>query len=359
MAKSVIEAVDLFCGVGGLSYGLKQAGIEIRGGFDIDPECQYPYEQNIGATFFRKDVGQVKCDEIVRLYSPSSLRLLAGCAPCQPFSNYSNGREYKSDPKWPLLYQFARLIRELKPELITMENVPNVIKHKVYDDFVDTLKQAGYFVWAEAVKCQEYGLPQTRTRHVLLASRLAPITLIPPTHFGIPRTVEEMIAHLPPIEAGETHADDPLHKAAGMTSLNLERIKASKQSGTWRDWPKELVAACHNKKSGKTYPGVYGRMNWKAPSPTMTTQCYGFGNGRFGHPEQHRAISLREAAILQSFPENYVFTAPNVPISFTAVGRMIGNAVPPRLGEIIGLSLLAHVDEHATETCQDDRLDAA
>lgn len=359
MANSVIEAVDLFCGVGGLSYGLKQAGIDVRGGFDVDVACRHPYEQNIGATFFRNDVGQVKRDDISRLYSPTSVRLLAGCAPCQPFSSYSNGRKSKTDPKWPLLYQFARLIRELKPELITMENVPNVVKHKVYDDFVETLRQAGYFVWAETVKCQDYGLPQTRTRHVLLASLLAPIFLIPPTHKGMQRTVREMIAHLPPIAAGETHADDPLHKAAGMLPLNLERIKASKQGGTWRDWPKELVAACHNKQSGKTYPGVYGRMSWEAPSPTMTTQCYGFGNGRFGHPEQDRAISLREAAILQSFPENYTFTDPKAPISFTAVGRMIGNAVPPRLGEIIGLSLLAHVDEHAVEVRQDDRLDAA
>lgn len=355
----MIEAVDLFCGVGGLSYGLKLAGIKVRGGFDVERACRHPYEQNIGATFFRNDVGQVKSEDIAQLYSQTGVRLLAGCAPCQPFSSYSNGRQSSTDPKWPLLYQFARLIRELKPELITMENVPNVVKHKVYDDFIETLKITGYSVWAETVKCQDYGLPQTRTRHVLLASLLAPISLIPPTHKGKERTVKEMISHLPPIEAGETHAHDPLHKAAGMSPLNLERIKASAQGGTWRDWPKELVADCHNKQSGKTYPGVYGRMSWDAPSPTMTTQCYGFGNGRFGHPNQNRAISLREAAILQSFPENYAFMEPKEPISFTAVGRMIGNAVPPRLGEIIGLSLLAHVEQNPPEKCLGDRLDAA
>ncbi|THF61407.1 DNA cytosine methyltransferase [Pseudothauera nasutitermitis] len=359
MANTAIEAVDLFCGVGGLSYGLQQAGIVVRGGFDVDTACSHPYERNLGAKFFEKDVGAVEPKEVERLYSPDAVRLLAGCAPCQPFSNYSNGRESKTDPKWPLLYRFARLIRKLEPELVTMENVPNVVKHKVYHDFVQTLESKGYKVWAGTVKCQEYGLPQTRTRHVLLASKLGPISLIGPTHAGALRTVQDAIGHLPPISAGETHGNDPLHKAAGLSPLNLSRIRASRPGGTWRDWPEELVAKCHKKESGSTYPGVYGRMEWNAPSPTMTTQCHGFGNGRFGHPEQDRAISLREAALLQSFPEDYVFTRPDEPVSLTAVGRMIGNAVPPRLGEIIGQSLLEHVKALSSETTPDARRNAA
>lgn len=345
----VIEAVDLFCGVGGLSYGLQTAGIKIRGGYDIDAACQYPYEHNIGATFFHKSVADVSSKDIEKRYRLGGVRLLAGCAPCQPFSTYSNGRESTTDPKWPLLYQFARLIKAVRPELVTMENVPNVVRHEVYQDFVRTLRKMEYEVWAETVKCQNYGLPQTRTRHVLLASRLGPIKLIDPTHKDTPRTVREVIGHLPAISAGDTYLPDPLHKAAGMTEVNLARIKASRQGGTWRDWPEELVAECHRKKSGKTFPGVYGRMSWDAPSPTMTTQCYGFGNGRFGHPDQNRAISLREAALLQSFPETYQFVESGSEIAFTSVGRMIGNAVPPKLGEIIGKSLIGHVSELPSE----------
>ena len=124
----------------------------------------------------------------------------------------------------------------------------------------------------------------------------------------------------------------------------MKRIKASKPGGSWSDWPKELITECHKRVSGKTYPSVYGRMKWDEPSPTMTTLCYGYGNGRFGHPVQNRAITLREAAILQSFPSNYLFTSPGEEIYFRTVGRMIGNAVPVRLGEVIGLSFINHIE---------------
>jgi len=139
---------------------------------------------------------------------------------------------------------------------------------------------------------------------------------------------------------------DRLHQSAGLDPINLKRIKASVPGGTWRDWPKDLVAECHKKRSGKTYPSVYGRMVWDAPSPTITTQFYGFGNGRFGHPEQNRAISLREGAVLQSFPKSYKFVAPGTPISFTSVGRLIGNSVPVKLGKAIGQSFVDHARQH-------------
>jgi DNA (cytosine-5)-methyltransferase 1 len=122
------------------------------------------------------------------------------------------------------------------------------------------------------------------------------------------------------------------------------RIKASKPGGTWRDWDRKLLANCHRKSSGKTYPSVYGRMAWDAPAPTITTQAYAFGSGRFGHPEQDRAISLREAALLQTFPDDYVFVEPHAEVRFATIGRLIGNAVPPRLGEVVAESILAHLD---------------
>jgi DNA (cytosine-5)-methyltransferase 1 len=225
-----------------------------------------------------------------------------------------------------------------------MENVPDVTKHEVYHDFVRGLKEKGYHIWADKVFCPELGVAQVRTRHVLLASKLGPISLQAkrrkPEEF---KTVEQVIGKLPPISAGGQHASDPLHTASRLTEMNLERIRHSTPGGTWRDWPEHLLADCHRRESGKTYSGVYARMRADAPAPTMTTQCYGFGNGRFGHPTQDRGISLREAAIFQSFPKTYRFVEPGRPVHFKSVGRMIGNAVPPRLGAAIGRSFIAHL----------------
>ena len=180
----MIEAVDLFCGVGGLTAGLRNKGIRVRAGYDIDAACAFPYEENNGAEFVLKDVADVTADEILSRYTTGSTRLLAGCAPCQPFSTYNQGRDTKSDRKWPLLDQFARLIKETHPDLVTMENVPDVTKHEVYHRFVAALQTGPkpYHVWAGTVSCVDYGLPQRRKRHVLLASKLGPIDLIPPTH---------------------------------------------------------------------------------------------------------------------------------------------------------------------------------
>lgn len=335
-----IEAVDLFCGVGGLTAGLLQADITVKAGYDIEPSCAFPYEiNNKKARFHLKDVQDVSADEIRAHYSKGAIKLLAGCAPCQPFSTYNKGRDVRNDKKWPLLYAFARLIREVQPELVTMENVPDVIKHEVYHDFVGSLKEQGYQVWADTVLCADYGIPQMRRRHVLLASRIGEVALLPPTHKDNHVTVREAIGHLPPIAAGEQHIEDMLHRSAGLTELNLKRIRASKPGGTWMDWPEELRAACHRKESGQSYKRVYGRMEWEKPAPTITTLCYGFGNGRFGHPAQDRAISLREAAIFQSFPTDYVFfDAEKIQPNYSAIGRMIGNAVPVGLGKIVGQS---------------------
>jgi DNA (cytosine-5)-methyltransferase 1 len=242
-----------------------------------------------------------------------------------------------------LLYAFQRLIKEVQPELVTMENVPDVTKHQVYHDFVASLEE-DYEIWSGTVACVDYGLPQRRRRHVLLASKLGKIKLIEPTHANDHVTVRKKIEHFPAIAAGECHPTDPMHRSASLTPINLERIQHSVEGGTWKDWRPDLRAKCHQKESGKTYPSVYGRMSWDKPSPTMTTLCYGFGNGRFGHPTQDRGISLREAATLQSFPEDYVFMPPDK-ITFKAVGRMIGNAVPVRLGEVIGLSLQQHIKD--------------
>ena len=151
------------------------------------------------------------------------------------------------------------------------------------------------------------------------------------------------------LSAGEAAPRDKLHVSSTLSEKNLKRIKVSKPGGTWRDWPEHLVADCHRAESGRTYPGVYGRMEWDKPAPTMTTQCYGFGNGRFGHPEQDRAITLREAAIIQSFPRDYAFIPDDGEVSFKVLGRLIGNAVPVDLGRAIARSINSHLAEIAPQ----------
>jgi DNA (cytosine-5)-methyltransferase 1 len=339
-----IAAVDLFCGVGGLTRGLSNAGIDVRLGVDLDPACRFPIEENNNTKFQQADVSSFKASEILSEFGDSAITLLAGCAPCQPFSTYSqSGGGKKRHKDWGLLNAFSSLVLEVKPTLVTMENVPPLEKQEIFGDFVRELKSSNYHVAYRVVDGGEIGLPQRRKRLVLVASQLGAIEL-PKQNMPIV-TVRDVIADLPAIEAGKSALNDRLHVSASLSDLNLERIRHSKPGGTWRDWPKELVAACHNRSTGNTYPSVYGRMQWDEPAPTMTTQCYGFGNGRFGHPEQDRAISLREAAIIQSFPKDYAFLPKDRPINFNVLGRLIGNAVPVRLGEYIGEVLTRHIEQ--------------
>ena len=337
-----ITAVDLFCGVGGLTHGLQLSGINVAAGYDIDEYCRLPYEANNQAAYINKSVSELSTNELNNHYNGAQIRLLAGCAPCQPFSNYTQA--LPKDGRWGLLSHFGRLASELRPELITMENVPELNKHDVFSDFVQQLNQNGYNVYHKVVYCPDYGIPQHRKRLVLLASLNGEISLIAPTHKKHEyQTLKETIGSLPRLQAGKTNKNDSLHRAAGLSEINLKRIKASKPGGTWKDWPKELRANCHNKESGKKYTSVYGRMKWNDLSPTITTQCYNYGSGRYGHPSQARALSLREAALLQSFPIDYKFTEKNKQYSMTNIARMIGNAVPVSLGRVIGESLLQHI----------------
>ena len=344
--KRKVYAVDLFCGAGGLTHGLEKAGIDVSLGVDVDQACEFPYTRNNQAKFLLKSVEDLKSQDIEKMFPKNGIHLLAGCAPCQTFSTY-NQKATSADDRWWLLNQFARLVKELTPHLVTMENVPRLILRDVFKQFVNDLQSARYHVTYGIVNCADYGIPQQRQRLVLLASRLGPISLLTPSEFGAElSTVREKIGDLPPLEAGEIDKADPLHQASALTRINMSRIKASRPGGTWREWEKTLVADCHKKRTGKTYPSVYGRMSWDEPAPTITTQFFGFGNGRFGHPEQDRAISLREGAILQSFPRDYVFVTSDEPVYKKSLGRLIGNAVPVQLGKVIGLSILEHVESH-------------
>lgn len=342
---SDIAAVDLFCGAGGLTHGLVKAGLNVKAGIDIDEICKYAYESNNKKSkFICKKVEDVTGEELSNLWGDASLRLLAGCAPCQPFSTYSQGKNPTDDERFPLLLHFERLVRETLPEFVTMENVPNVAQYSVFDRFRTTLEQLNYKVWSGVVECPNVGVPQSRKRMVLLASNItsSPPNMIYPTLASLP-TVREAFKKLPKLEAGEVHGDDFLHRCQSLSPLNKKRMKASIPGGTWRDWPADLVLECHKRKSGKGYASVYGRMQWDQPGPTITTQCYNYGSGRFGHPEQDRPISLREAALIQSFPRKYKFDSPEKRIPFHAVARMIGNAVPVLLGKAVGISIIESI----------------
>lgn len=340
--QNKITAVDLFCGAGGLTRGLSNAGINVTLGVDLDPACRFPMENNNSTKFHEEDVALLKPSDIKAEFGNSTITLLAGCAPCQPFSTYSRsrgGKKHHAD--WGLLSSFSDLALAVRPTLITMENVPPIQKQKVFKDFIQALLNDGYHVDFKIVDGRDIGLPQRRQRLVLVASTLGEIKL--PEERRETVTVKDAIAGLPAIEAGTSDPKDPLHTSASLSKLNLARIRHSKPGGTWRDWPKKLIAACHTRETGTTYPAVYGRMEWDKPAPTITTQCFGFGNGRFGHPDQDRAISLREAALIQSFPNDYAFVPSDGKIHFNNLGRLIGNAVPVRLGEYIGEALVNHV----------------
>lgn len=336
-----IRGVDLFCGVGGLTHGLEQAGINVVAGFDIDRECKYAYEANNSALFVERDVNDLTAEEIQTHLQGSQVSLIAGCAPCQPYSSYSRTRKADSDSdEWQLVVAFGRLVRAVQPDLVSMENVPQLVNHGVFNELLGCLE--GYSINWQIVGVNQIGVPQTRKRLVLLASKFGTEGLrLLETDEGTP-TVRDAIGKLPAIGAGEVDKTDPIHRSPRLSEVNLRRIQNSKPGGSWRDWPEELLASCHKKDSGATYPSVYGRMSWDEPSPTITTQCFGYGNGRFGHPEQDRAISLREAALLQSFPADYKFVPPNEAVRFSVLGRLIGNAVPVRLGEVVGKVLISH-----------------
>ena len=350
------SVIDLFCGAGALTHGFVLEGFNVVAGLDADASCKYAYEtNNNGAHFIEKGIEDVTGVELAQRYPEGHVKILVGCAPCQPYSPYNKGRQDK-DKKWELLSNFADRISEIEPDIVSMENVPDLVtfqKGKVYRDFVERLEEDYTVTEYTKVFCPNYGVPQRRKRLVLFASKYGKLELLPATcTLDQYKKVEDVIADLESLQAGQVSQTDPYHKASRLSELNLRRIEASVPGGTWRDWPKELVAPCHLEESGNTYSSVYGRMKWDELSPTITTQCYGFGNGRFGHPDtkQNRAISLREAARLQTFPDEYEFVDPEVPHYFKMIARFIGNAVPIELARVIARSIKQHLETYASES---------
>lgn len=341
-----IQVVDLFCGVGGLTRGLLEAGLNVVGGFDLDGTCRFTYETNNHVPFHNDNIRDMTGEEINACYDDNVTRILVGCAPCQPFSQmrFKKGYDSSQDDKYDLLSEFGRMIEQVHPTIVSMENVPKIKETTVFREFLALLQRNGYYTDEGAVVyCPDYGIPQNRRRFVLLASLLGEIHLLQPTHDRNEVTVRHFIGDLPQVASGEISPEDPMHRTAQLSELNLKRIRASVPGGTWKDWPEDLRCECHKKESGQTYTSVYGRMKWDAIGPTITTQFYCYGTGRYGHPEQDRALTLREGSLLQTFPRDYNFINPDVSFKMKDIARHIGNAVPVRLGEVIGQSIIQHL----------------
>lgn len=342
-----MKVVDLFCGIGGLSYGFKGEGFRVIAGLDSDPTCKFAFEANIKGKFISADIRDVSGAQINRLFGDGQrgYRVLIGCAPCTPFTLYTGRyrRAKRKDDRWQLLKEFARLVKLTRPDVVSMENVPRLASHAVFLAFVKGLQEGGYRVTWRKVRADHYGVPQRRSRLVLLASRWGEIQMPKPTHREKPATVRDAIGSLPKIEPGKPCPTDKLHVSRNLSTTNIARLKSTKEGGSWKDWDAELQLECHRKKGGESFRSVYGRMRWDTPSPVITTQCLGIGNGRFGHPVQDRAISIREAALLQSFPQDFRFIANSDQVNTTALARQIGNAVPVKLGSVIAQTIRAHL----------------
>ena len=334
-----MKAIDLFCGAGGLTLGLRRAGWDVVAGIDLDSEVGETYRSNNpGAQFVAADLRSVTDDDIRTLVGtvPSSELLLAGCAPCQPFSKQRqrHGLGPRSDAT--LLGEFARLVRTMEPRVVLMENVPGIASVPGFSSFrrfLKALHHCGYRYDYGVLNARNFNVPQHRRRYVLLAARARTVAL-PRPNGRCPRldttTVRSAIGHFPALDAGEAHASIPNHYAARLSDRNLERIRATPpDGGSRRDWPERLKLDCHAQIRG--FSDVYGRLWWDRVAPTLTSRCNSLSNGRFGHPQQDRAISLREAAALQTFPDKYEFLGTK-----PSIARWIGNAVPVAFAEALG-----------------------
>jgi len=354
-----ISAVDLFCGAGGLTYGLEQAGIDVKMGVDNDSDSKYPYEENTNATYPGLDISSLpkNPEKIAHKFGwETDISLLAACAPCQPYSTMGHTKDkgHEDHTKWGMLRHVISIVEEVEPDVVVTENVLQVRHDDLYKQFVDVLEDLGYAINSDENKNvygPGYGIPQKRKRWVLLASREGPIRLPDPprTDESEYPTVRETIDHLPLLRAGDVDTEHDLHRARSLSELNLERIDNMEPGTDWHLWEERgldhLLADCHTRDSGRSYKAPYSRMVPDEPAPTITTQFYNYGSGRFGHydTEQNRALSLLEGALLQTFPEDYDFYENWDDVGVNNLGRLIGNAVPPRLGEIIGDAVVQHV----------------
>jgi len=343
-----IQVFDFFSGCGGTSLGFQQAGMNICFALDIDKDSVNTFHHNFpNAYAVCQDIRKSKPSLIRHLFASigNNPSLFCGCAPCQPFT-HQNTHKKINDERIPLLLEFLRFISHYLPEYVFVENVPGLRKIDAQTGplkvFLNELQRLGYATPAMGdVNACEYGVPQNRKRFVILASRIASIDFPARTHGPNLRnytTVRDAISHYPTLEAGQRCSDPitfPNHEAANLYPQNLCRIRHTPTGGSRTDWPERLQLQCHLKHKG--HSDVYGRLAWDKPSVCLTTKCVSYSNGRFGHPEQDRALSVREAAAIQTFPDDFVFQG-----SLLSTARQVGNAVPVTMARCFGEHIIQH-----------------
>ncbi|WP_081534463.1 DNA cytosine methyltransferase [Rhodovulum sp. P5] len=345
-----IDVFDFFSGCGGTSKGFELAGLRPVFALDFDEASSETFRCNFpDVEFYLSDITQFDSRILRDLIDRKNLTLFCGCAPCQPFTRQNTRKpESQVDPRRSLLTYFGALVARYLPDYVFVENVPGMQRIKgnsTLNRFSSNLDKLGYSSRIGIVESQGYGVPQRRRRLVLLATRHGSISFPRETHGSELEkpyaTVRDWISDFPPIAAGETHPDIPNHQAANLSEINLKRIMATPPEGSRSDWPEELHLDCH--KSGYSgHTDVYGRMRWDGPATGLTTRCISLSNGRFGHPEQNRAISIREAASLQTFPTDFRFFG-----SLGSQAKQIGNAVPVLLAKTFGAQIADHAAERA------------
>lgn len=335
--------VDLFCGCGGGSMGFRNAAFKIAGAVEIDQDAATAFHLNVGVMPLVKDIRDVRGEDLLAGAGlrRGELTLLFGCPPCQSFTVLRRGAEpTRHDRKRnALVHEYLRLVEELHPRHIAFENVPGLVTGRwrpFFDKFLNKLTSLGYtFAW-ETVDAARYGVPQRRRRVLVIGSRVASPRLPEASHCegdGLDRepfvTVRETIAHLRSLDSGEQDPTDEFHRARKHSPAALERLAHIPEGGGRMDLPKHLVLDCH--KNHKGHYDIYGRMWWDQVAPTLTSGCTNVTRGRFAHPEQDRAITLREAMLLQTFPPHARLHG-----GVEKMALQVGNAVPALVTEHIG-----------------------
>ena len=348
--KSKIVAVDFFCGAGGVTKGLLNAGIDVICGIDNDPKIRSTYERNNirpnrkNVEFIKSDINELSYESLKKTIQKERYDKLifVGCAPCQPFTNINTIKEKRKE-EMNYLLRFADFIDFFKPSFLFVENVPGITAEKyggILDKFKKRIEKLGYHYVDDNINAKKYGIPQNRNRRILIATLEGSISFPEQTHgkgksdyISISKVLEKY--NLKPLKAGEMDPNDQLHRAANLNKDNLWRIKNTPKDGGGREiWMKSKPISCFLKHIN-SYKDVYNRMYWNKPSPTITTRFNSLSNGRFGHPVEDRAISLREGALFQTFPIDYKFYG-----NMSDIAKYIGNAVPIELAKIFGLHFL-------------------
>jgi DNA (cytosine-5)-methyltransferase 1 len=340
MNKPKPIAIDLFAGCGGVTEGLKQANFKVLAAVDIDPVATETYRLNHKKVkLYKNDIRQVDACALTKLIPKGrELDLLTVCAPCQPFS--SQNRHRTNDQRASLILESGRFIKELLPKVIFFENVPGLAESSVFSDLQKILTDEGYSaIEPVVIDAADYGVPQRRPRFIYIATRLPkPISIPTPTTSGNNRiTVRKAIGELPKLNSGEKDPHDRLHAARKHKPIALERLSyIPKDGGSRSSLPDDLQLECHKSHNG--HKDVYGRMAWDSVAPTLTTGCTNITRGRFAHPSENRGITVREAARLQTFPDDYEFYG-----NLEQIATQIGNAVPVAMMKNIATYIKKHV----------------